>query len=165
VGSVTLFAGGVPIPPGEDALTYYTPDGDFIPGPPEGVLRDLIFERGQDYYDSGWGGGALQVMRLTPQGIVRLNDQPSLEFFFIEPHGFFFRCYTKKGPPVVPYDGSGCGRLVEHDYGGDPMPVPVACFVPRQVAWEIVREFCRSRGCSPATTWVKWSELELPSEG
>jgi hypothetical protein len=103
-------------------------------------------------------------MRHTPQGIVQLNDQPSLEFFFIEPHGFFFRCYVKKGPIVVTYDGSGCDRLVKHYYGGDPMPVPVACCVPRQVAWEIIQEFCRSRDCSSTANWIEWSELELPWE-
>jgi hypothetical protein len=149
-----------------DSLTYCSPDGDFIPNPTQQFLRDLIFQRGQDYFDSGCGAGSLKVLRHTPGSIEVLRDQPMLEFFFLDPYGFFFECHTMAAQLglLVPYDGSGRMEVVWHYYGGEPMPVPVACCVPRDRAWEIVQEFCRTRGCSPSVRWVKQSELDLPWE-
>ncbi len=147
-----------------EALTYYAPDGEHVPDPSRHLLRELIFERGQDYYDCGWGGGALQVLDHTPEAIKVLNGQPSLEFFFLESHGFFLRFYTGRDGMLVPFDGSDCSRLMRHYYGGDPMPVPVACCVPREVAWAIVEEFCRSRKPSPTVSWVRWGRLPIPWE-
>jgi hypothetical protein len=145
-------------------LTYYSPDGEHTPNPAPELLRELVFERGQDYYDEGWGGGALQVLRHTPKAVEVLPGQPSLEFFYLEPHGFFLRFYPAAGGPLVPYDGSGCERLVRHYYGGDPMPVPVACCVPRELAWEVVQEFCCSRKPSPVVHWTRWGDLPIAEE-
>ncbi len=146
-----------------DELTYYGPDGNVLKPTPE-FLRQLIYDKGQDYYDGGWGGGALQVMRHTPEGIVNLSGQPSLEWFLVEPYGFFLRFYQVKGGPLVPYDGAGCDRMVEHYYGGDPMSVPAACCVPRDMAWEAVQEFCRSRQASPVILWSEWGALPIPEQ-
>jgi hypothetical protein len=146
----------------EDIFTFYAPDGEFIPNPSPELLRELIFEKGQEYYAGGWGGGALQVIRYRVDvRTEHLSDQPSLEFFFVEPHGFFFRHYPPEGRELVPYDGSGCERLVEHYYGGDPMRVPIACFVPREAAWEIVQDFCRSRQPSSVVSWVLFGSLDF----
>jgi hypothetical protein len=106
----------------------------------------------------------LQVLRHTAEGFEVLHSHPSLEFFYLEPHGFFLRFYSARGGQLVPYDGSGCERLVRHDYGGDAMPVPVASCVPREIAWEVVQEFCRSRQPSPVVRWLRWSELPISEE-
>jgi hypothetical protein len=154
MGSITLFADGATLPAGEDALTFYSPNGEFIRNPTEKLLRLLIFRKGHRYYGGGWGGACLQIMRaLKGGGITIVRDEPGLEFFFVKPHGFFFRYWSKSGPTLVPHDASARKRLVKHYYGGDPMWVPIACFVSRQVAWETVQEYCRSR--LPCTT-IKW---------
>jgi hypothetical protein len=147
-----------------EALTYYSPDGEHVPDPPLQLLHQLVFERGQDHYNRGWGGGALQVLRYTRDGVEVLNGQPSLEFFYLAPHGRFLRYYSAEGGMLVPYDGSGCARLMRHYYGGDPMPVPIACCVPREVAFEVVQAFCRSRQPSPAVAWTRWGTLPIPEE-
>jgi hypothetical protein len=143
------------------ALTYYAPDGTDTPNPSPRLLREIIFEEGPTYFETGWGGGALAVMRHGAHGIKMMTDQPMLEFFLVEPHGFFFRYYPVQGPQMVPYDGSGCDRLVKHYYGGDPVRVPVACFVSREAAWEIVKVFRRSGECSPGVNWVPFGKLEF----
>jgi hypothetical protein len=144
-----------------DVLTFYAPDGAHIPNPSCEMLHEFIFEKGHDYYAQGWGGGALEIMRHRVDAIEKLNDQPTLEFFFVEPHGFFFRYYSVQGPVLVTYDGSGCERLCEHYYGGDPMRIPTACFVSRECAWEIIQEFCRSGSYSPLAHWVPDGVLQF----
>jgi hypothetical protein len=52
---------------------------------------------------------------------------------------------------------------VEHNIGGDCFFAPRACFVSRPFAWEVVREFVRSRRRSPAVPWLDRSGLEFPS--
>jgi hypothetical protein len=54
-------------------LTYYAPDGEHVFDPAPELLRALISEKGQGYYDGGRGGGALQMLRQTPDGI---EDHP-----------------------------------------------------------------------------------------
>jgi hypothetical protein len=160
MGSVTVFATGEPLPPGEIDLTYYSPEGEFIRNPPEDMLRNLIFEYGQDYFQSGWGGGALSIMRyLQDGGITNDRSEPSLEFTFLDWHGFYFHHHDWGEGYHVPWDGSGRRELVEYWCGGNPERAPVACFVSRANAWAIMDCYRKTRRRWEGVQWISANNL------
>jgi hypothetical protein len=142
-----------------DTMMYVSPrDGDIYDPPPD-LLYDRVFRRGEAYFAAGWGGAALHPARHTPDGF--LIDLPSLEFWYIESGGFFLRYQTPDGGLYVPDKSRNTGQIVTWRYGGEPMPIPVDCLVPRQTAWEIVQHFCETRMLSLAVQWVDWNHMTI----
>jgi hypothetical protein len=79
--------------------------------------------------------------------------------FFEAGAGFFFQLQPARGQVLVPYDGTGCDDLVSHPVGGEPFWVPRACYVSREMAWHIVRNYAEHREPSPLVTWVPFEQL------
>jgi hypothetical protein len=136
-------------------LTLVLPSGDEILEPTEADLRAVIFDTDQHYWDSGSGDAALLYMR----GRESVHDKPWLNFFMQEPHGFFVRFTAHSEPPSVPYDGSDANMSVVHYVGGDPLRLPLACFVSREAAWEVTKYFFAARERLPRLRWASLYDL------
>ena len=156
------------------AMTYSGPDGSVVVKPSPEFLEHLIFGgRGRHWRlgngDSGLaveehrGGGRARGARATRQN---LPNEPTLAFFLVERHGFFFAYFRpgRNAEQFVPFAGGERRPWVEHVVGGATMYVPRACFVSRPFAWEIVRYFVRTRRRSPAVPWVSRYSLRSPDE-
>jgi hypothetical protein len=147
-------------------LGFMTPDDDLTLNPSPDLLRDWLLVRAMTSFPDRRGCAALQYYRWSEAGYWKeVDDEPSLFFFAVEPHGVFVG-YTDAGGAVVqwaPYDGTGVGRVVEyHPADGAPVErVAVACFVAPEVAWRIVEEFLRTRRRSGVVRWVGLHELGL----
>jgi hypothetical protein len=144
------------------ALTYFSPEGDFIANPPLELLHSLLFEEPPEYWCQGSGMSDLCFIDHTETAYVAINDRPSLSFFAVEPYGVLLSYQAPRQSSQVPCIGLAGKPWVMHYVGGEPMYVPLACFVSRPVAWEAVQEFVRSQRKPEALDWVSYVSLELP---
>jgi hypothetical protein len=142
-------------------LTYQNPEGEEVlePGPEE--LRAIIDEQGSEYYANSGAAGLYGTAR-DSRGVVvySAHNTPFLSWFLEEPFGFHFSFCPPKGPRQLTYDGSGPRPRVMHYMGGEPMYLPWGCFVPRELAWEVVQEFLRTQQPSPVVKWITAQEFE-----
>jgi hypothetical protein len=149
-----------------EALTYFAPDGNRVANPPADFLERVIFRESGRYWRVGSGDSSLSVaVRKGPKSYALVPGQPSLMFFLVPRHGFFFTYFQPQPVGVaqwVPFAGGECRPWVEHSIGGDCFFAPRACFVSRPFAWEVVQEFVRSRERSLAVPWMDRSGLEFP---
>lgn len=148
-----------------ETLTFFGPD-DCVSDPPLDFLEHLVFRSRGPYWRAGSGECSLSVVVPSqPKGVVMVPGQPSLMFFLVARHGFFFT-YFETGPAGVtqwvPFAGGQCRPWVEHNIGGDCFFAPRACFVSRAFAWAVIEEFVRFRQRSPAVPWVDRAGLEFP---
>ena len=148
-------------------MTYTGPDGVVVPRPAYGFLERIIRRERARYWRTGSGGSGLAVMELkgrdkkTRQSV---EGEPALAFFLLDPHGFFFTCFEpgKFAEQFVPFAGGASRPWVGHPVGGSEMYIPRACFVSRETAREIVRQFMETQERSRAVKWVNRSTLEFP---
>jgi hypothetical protein len=141
-------------------LTYCNPDGEESPPQPD-KLRAIIFEQGPDYYFNS-GSASLYGTARDGRGIVvySVHNTPFLSWFLEEPLGFHFIFNSPNDPEQLTYDGSGPQPRVKHYLGGEPIFLPVGCFVSRDLAWEVVQEFLRSQRPSPVVEWISSLNFE-----
>jgi hypothetical protein len=154
----------------KQAMTYDGPMSQTIVDPTPEDLRKIIFDEPASYWYGGSGASDLSVVEHRgPKHIAILENEPAIMFFLVESHGFFFNYFDnteKITRQFVPLAEGGASRpWVEHGIGGDSFYAPLACFVARDVAWEIVTEFLRTKARSAVVSWVKRSTLEFPNPG
>ena len=144
---------------------FLTGPSENIENPPEEHLRRMIFQFDAAFWNAGCGDAGLNVARPAWSQDEYPDDDPALIFFFEPGAGFFFQFQFADGDVLVPYDGTGYADLVAHHVGGEPFWVPRACFVSREIAWEIVKNYIDHREPNPRVMWVPFDDLkyEVPS--
>jgi hypothetical protein len=151
---------------GVEAMTYFGPDGSIVVDPSAELLERLVFRERGGLWRVGSGDASLSVaVHTRHKTYASVAGQPTLMFFLVPRHGFFFTYFEPQPVGVVqwvPFAGGECRPWVEHCIGGDCFFAPRACFVSRPFAWAVVSEFVRSRRRSPAVPWVERSGLEFP---
>ena len=150
------------------AMTYSAPGGGTIIDPTVETLEPIVFKERNGYWRCGSGDSSLGVVEHRGmKQTARIEGEPALIFFLVERHGFFFIHFqpTRSITPAqfVPFAGGDCRPWVQHNIGGDSFYAPRACFVSRPFAWEVVREFLRSKGRSRAVPWVDRFTLDFPN--
>lgn len=146
-------------------MTYTGPDGSVVRNPTNDFLQRLIFRERGRHWRGGSGDSGLSIDEHSRGGAVSaIPGEPSLMFYLVERHGFFFTYFS--GDPsreqYVPFAGGDPRPWVGHVIGGLEFYAPRACFVSRPFAWEIVREFLETRKRSRAVRWVKRRRLKFP---
>ena len=149
-----------------EVLTYTGPDGYRVENPSLELLEQVIFRDPGKSWLVGKGSSRLSTeVQVGQRGTSVVTREPSLMFFFVPKHGFFFDYVAPDQEKVsnwVPFAGGECRPWVEHYIGGDTFFAPRACFVSKPFAWEVVREFDRTRKRSRAVPWVDRFKLEFP---
>jgi len=148
------------------AMTYTGLDGTAVANPTVDFPEASIFQKRNPYWRVGSGDSGLEVVEHKGKKDIRLLDEePVLAFWLIERHGFFFTYFEPRKNDVeqfVPFAGGESRPWVKHFVCGESMYVPRACFVSRPFAWEVVREFLRSKKRSQAVPWVSRFSLQFP---
>src|SRR5262245_36387411 len=123
------------------AMTYTAPDGGRVPNPSLELLERIILHERGKYWQTGSGDSGLGVELTREEFVRKVEGEPDLMFFLVEPHGFFFDYFVNDQTTTefVPFAGGESRPWVEHIVGGQEMYVPKTCFVSRAVAWEIVQ--------------------------
>jgi hypothetical protein len=131
-------------------LTYHGPDGDEISNPGEEFLRDVVLHAPAATWEVGSGDS----------GLVRSDTTEALVFFAVEPFGMYVAFIQLADADVVTTRSPDTSKIVAHHIGGEPFVAPAACYLPRPLAWEVVREFARHGRRLDSLKWVSLGELE-----
>lgn len=130
---------------------FSPPDGDEVTNPDKKWLRDLVLNKGEDFWNAGAGQGSLKFS--GPDGTVELllTMEQSL--------GFYLEYIDQNSVYYVSLGNGSFEDTVTVYVGGDPLVLPSAFFVSREVAWTAVEEFCNTGQRSDALTWKDRSEV------
>ena len=129
-------------------VTYYGPVGDEIVNPTEQFLKEIFFDKKEDYWKSGGGDSCIEVEGCNERVI----------FFFDEPYGFFIMRHPEY---LVMYDKSIEIETIEHKVGGEPMKVPTCSYVSRERAYEIISSFICNKKMPEDISWLELYEIDF----
>jgi hypothetical protein len=113
------------------------------------VLRELMLDRGSDYWNSApeTGDAALEQ---------QVGDRVRVMSLVLkEPFGFRVVHWGFEGEDAfVAAWSDDWTQETEIVLGGVPAPIPIAFLLPRELAWEAVREFCTTGNRYEKVRWV-----------
>ena len=136
-------------------IIFIDPMGDDHKNPDPDWLKELIFNRGDDFWDVGSQDAALDFdERDYPKAHVHLKG---LEDSFMIKHkyrGDNERLHSLRF-------GEHAGETVEASIGGQPQLYYREYFVPKEVAWEAVDYFLRTGDRKPD---LRWEIAQYPAE-
>lgn len=124
------------------------PEGDIVDAKDSDVreLLRIVLDAGSEYWGSGSGQGWLRFTGDT-------EKRTQLLLSFNSNHGFFLEYVDSDKMRSVSHGSGNFQKKVVVYLGGDPRVVPEKFFVPREVAWEAVKEFCSTGKRSEKATW------------
>lgn len=124
-------------------ILYNGPIGEMVENPTEDFLKDIVFNKGEEYWKMGSGDSCIEIQK---------SDE-RLVFFYDEPYGFFIMRHPDY---FVIYDKSIEIKTVEHRIGGEPMQIPTCSYVDREKAYAIISDYIYHR---KVPEWVEWVDL------
>lgn len=130
---------------------FSPPDGEIVMNPELDQLRDLIMNKGEDYWNAGAGQASLKRHQNGATIELLLMMEPSLGFYleYIDPQNVY---YVSLG------EGS-FDKTATIYIGGDPVLLPTVFFVPRESACAAVEELYRTGQRSERINWKRRSEV------
>lgn len=129
-------------------ITYDNPTGDSIKNPSLEYLKEIILTKDADFWKKGSGDSGIEIDGVDER----------LIFFYDEPYGFFIMRHPDY---LAPYDENIKIEVVEHKVGGEPMRIPSCCYVSREKAFEIVREFIETEQIPVNINWTDIYDIDF----
>lgn len=130
---------------------FSPPDGEIIRNPKPESLKELVLNRGEDYWNAGAGQGSLD----------RKQRGRSLQLLltFSTDHGFYLEYIDRNDVYFVSMGEGTFDQTVTVEVGGDPILLPTAFFISPDQAWAAVEEFCATGKRTTAIRWKDRSEV------
>ena len=132
-------------------IVYSGPIGDAIENPTDQFLKELFFEKREEYWKSGSGDSCIEVKGCN-EWII---------FFYDEPYGFFMMRHPDY---LVMYDEQIEMKTIVHKVGGEPMQVPTCSYVSRKRAYEIISSFIKTKKIPEYVSWIDLYEIDFEYE-
>ena len=132
-------------------VIYNGPMGESIENPNEEFIKDIFFQKSEEYWKQGSGDSCLEIE----------GCHERLIFFYDEPYGFFLMRHPDY---LVPMDKSIQINTIEHFVGGEPMQVPSCSYINREVAYKIVKEFMETKKIPSFIEWIDLYDIEFDYE-
>jgi hypothetical protein len=129
-------------------ITYDNPTGDSIKNPSLEYLKEIVLTKDADFWKKGSGDSGIEIEGVDERII----------FFYDEPYGFFIMRHPDY---LAPYDENIKIEVVEHKVGGEPMRIPSCCYVSREKAWEIIREFIETEQIPTNINWTDIYDIDF----
>lgn len=129
-------------------VIYNGPMGESIENPTEDYIKDIFFNKGEDYWKQGSGDSCFEVE----------GCEEWLIFFYDESYGFML---IRHPDYLVPIDRSVNIETVEHYIGGEPMALPTCSYVSRESAYKIAQEFIVTGKFSEMVEWIDLYDIEF----
>lgn len=129
-------------------VEYNGPIGEPVENPSEEFIKDIFFQKGDEYWKQGSGDSCFEVD----------GCEERLIFFYDEPYGFFIMRHPDY---LVLIDRDAEIQTIEHSVGGEPMAVPTCSYVSRETAYQIVQEFISSKKIPESVEWVDLYEIDF----
>jgi hypothetical protein len=133
-------------------VTFLPPIGDDIAGPPLSTLKDLVFDAGEVYWNSGSGEAGLNY--------VEAGEITKLRMIFDKNFGFYLVYIDAQGGRFTSLGPGDFEKIATPFVGGDPIRVPSRFFLPVDSAWTVIKEFCETGQKSSRTAWLRAKDLD-----
>jgi hypothetical protein len=128
------------------------PNGESISNPSLDWLSELILCGDKDFWNAGSGEGAIKYIPASGSAYSLLG------LILDEPHGFHIR-YMDFDQNEHVSAGDGDTKVKVKVYvGGDPLYIPAALFIGRELTWVVVEHFCKTGLRSPKIRWARRKE-------
>jgi hypothetical protein len=121
-----------------------TPEVEDVYHPDPAWLREMMLHAGPEFWNANSGDAGVNFGQIG-MGLV-FNEQYGFYIDYRDPH---------EDTSYTPWMLDDYGRAVRVSTGGQPFYLPEASFVPRELAYTIVEEFCRTGQRSPAVRWLE----------
>ena len=129
-------------------IIYNAPIGQPIKNPDDDFIKDIIFNKGEDYWKQGSGDSCIEV-----QGCDEW-----LIFFYDKPYGFFIMRHPDY---LVIINDNIEIKAVEHIIEGEPMKVPTCSYVNRELTYSIIKEFIDKKEIPQFIEWIDLYEIDF----
>lgn len=129
-------------------VIYNGPIGEAIENPTEAFIKDIFFNKGEDYWKQGSGDSCFEVE----------GNEEWLIFFYDEPYGFML---LRHPDYLVPVNRSAKIETVQHVVGGEPMALPTCSYVNRETAYKIAKEYIETGKISEIVEWIDLYDIEF----
>lgn len=129
-------------------IIYYGPVGANVENPSEEFVRELIFNKKEEYWKQGSGDSCFEVE----------DCQERLVFFYDEPYGFLI---IRHPDYLVPIDRTIKINTIEHKVGGEPMKIPTCSYVNRETAYEVIQHFIMTKEVPAIVEWIDLYDIEF----
>ena len=127
-------------------IIYNGPIEEPIENPSDELIKDIIYNKDETYWKQGSGDSCFEI--------GTCNER--LIFFYDEPYGFFI---LRHPDYLVPLNEMIEPLIIEHLVGGEPMKVPICCYVNRETAYNIITHFIHNKEISNLVKWVDLYEI------
>lgn len=129
-------------------IIFNGPTGNEIQNPTEQFIRNIIFEKDDEYWKTGSGDACIEVEECKER----------LIFFYESDYGFFIMRHPDY---LVLCDDQNDIHTVVHDVGGEPMQVPSCSFVSREKALDILISFMRTGEILYNDMWIDMYDIDF----
>jgi len=134
-------------------ITFTDAFGDWHEDPDPGWLRDLVFNRGDEFWEGASGDASISYDEdsVPKSGMTLVGRQQ---------HGFLVdHSYSRGDLTRSLVGGPHTGDIVEVFIGGEPTRFWREYFVPKDVAWKAIEYFLQSGDRNPS---LAWEETRMP---
>ena len=129
-------------------VIYNGPVGEPVENPNESFIKDIFFNKNDEYWKQGSGDSCFEIE----------GCNECLIFFYDEPYGFFIMSHPDY---LVPFNKNIEVNTIEHLVGGEPMKIPTCSYVSRGEAYKIVKQFILEKKIPDFINWVELYDIEF----
>lgn len=132
-------------------IVYNGPVGEPVENPTEEFLKEIFFNKNEDYWKKGSGDSCIEIE----------GCEERIIFFYDDPYGFFMMSHPDY---LVLCDDSVDIKTVEHRVGGEPMQIPTCSYVKREQAYEIISSFIEQKKIPDFVSWINLYDIDFEYE-
>jgi hypothetical protein len=132
-------------------IIFNIPEGREQVNPSPESLRELVLNRGDEFWAAGSGQGALEFSGAESGSRLLLMG--------LENAGFFLIYEPSKGDSLASIGSSSLTNgedTVPVYVGGEPMEVPRRNFLDKETTWRVIGDFLQDGRLSPRVKWEPW---------
>lgn len=129
-------------------VIYNGPVEEPIENPSDAFIKNIIFNKEEDYWKQGSGDSCFEVEGCDEWFIL----------FYVEPYGFFIMRHPDY---LVTVNDNVKIETIEHLVGGEPMNVPTCSFVNRETAYKLIKEFIMQKEIPDFVKWVDLYDIDF----
>ena len=140
---------------GNKRVTFISPYAEHTPAPDPALLRDLIMNSGDEYWQAAAGDAALWFDEDDRENGKRarliFKEDEKLGFFliYVDPENGDYFC------PVVAIENDQ-RVMLEDPSGGEPLDIKLSNLLDKDTTWKVVEYFQQHGERLPNLTWQEW---------
>jgi len=130
---------------------FSPPEGEFVKNPKLEWLKGLILNKGESYWNAGAGQGSLTRKQNGSNVQLTITLAPD--------HVFYLEYIDRDDTYFVSIGEGTFEETITVEVGGDPLLLPTAFLISKELACAAVVEFCKTGQRTKRVKWKKRSSV------